>query len=132
MRGGVLLGIVVLLAVMLAPTVRLLMRQHSEAAELNARIVEQQREIQTLQTELIKWKDPAFVEQQARQRLGFVKVGERAYSVIGSSATGAPVEVPGATIAAPGANSSAPWFAQVWQSVELADRPTAGMLPAKP
>lgn len=131
-RIGILIGMVVLLFVMLTPTVRLLLRQRAETAELQSRIVEQQGEVATLQAELDKWKDPSFVEQQARARLGFVKVGDKVYSVVGGGgAASSPVEVPGATVAAPGADSRAPWYSQVWQSVAMADKPTAGMLPAK-
>ena len=30
-------------------------------------------------------------------------------------------------VAAPMANDSAPWYGKVWQSIQIADRPTAGL-----
>ena len=64
----------------------------------------------------------------ARERLKFVKVGDRSYTVIDPQEAARP-PVSGASVAAPQANGDAPWYGQIWQSVQLADRPTAGMLP---
>ena len=65
---------------------------------------------------------------QARDRLKFVKVGDRSYTVIDPQEAARP-PVSGASVAAPQADGDAPWYGQIWQSVQLADRPTAGMLP---
>jgi cell division protein FtsB len=127
-RGAVLLTILVVLAVTLAPTARSLLRQRGDLAALQEKVVQQQQSVADLQREQARWADPAYVEQQARERLKFVKVGDRSYSVI-DPATEVPKPPASAVVAAPKADANAPWYGQVWQSVRLADQPTAGMAP---
>jgi cell division protein FtsB len=127
-RGAILLGIVVMLAVTIVPTLRSLVQQRGDAAALQEKVAQQQQTVQQLEREAALWKDPAFIEVQARERLKFVRVGDRAYTVIDPTADvkSAPAaERP--VVAAPLANSSAPWYGKVWQSVQIADRPTAGV-----
>ena len=128
MRGAILLGIVVMLAVTIVPTLRSLVQQRGDAAALQEKVAQQQQTVQQLEREAALWKDPAFIEVQARERLKFVRVGDRAYTVIDPTANekSAPTtERP--VVAAPLANASAPWYGKVWQSVQIADRPTAGV-----
>jgi cell division protein FtsB len=127
-RGAILMTILVVLAVTLAPTARSLLRQRGEIAALEEKVVQQQQSVTDLQREQARWADPAYVEQQARERLKFVKVGDRSYSVI-DPATEAPKPPTTAVVAAPRADANAPWYGQLWQSVQLADRPSAGMAP---
>ncbi len=131
-RRWVILGaIAVVLLITLVPTARSLARQRAEIAVLQAKVAQQQTQVAALQAEQERWSDPAYVEQQARERLKFVKVGDRSYTVIDPQDAARPT-VSGASVAAPKANSDAPWYGQIWQSVQLADRPTAGMLPVTP
>ena len=95
---------------------------------LATQVAQQQSQVASLQAEQERWTDPAYVEQQARDRLKFVKVGDRSYTVIDPLEAARP-PVSGASVAAPQANGDAPWYGQIWQSVQLADRPSAGMLP---
>ncbi|MFM6847669.1 MAG: FtsB family cell division protein [Terrabacter sp.] len=128
MRGAILLGIVVMLAVTIVPTLRSLVQQRGDAAALQEKVAQQQQTVQQLEREAALWKDPAFIEVQARERLKFVRVGDRAYTVIDPAANekSAPAaERP--VVAAPLANASAPWYGKVWQSVQIADRPSAGV-----
>ncbi|MEO3936273.1 septum formation initiator family protein [Dermatophilaceae bacterium Soc4.6] len=130
-RGAILASMLVMLAVTIVPTARSVIRQRSQISALHESIAVQQDDVVQRQAELARWKDPAYVEQQARERLKFVRPGERSYSVIDPSA--GKVTVPsGATIAAPQSSSTRPWYGQIWQSVQLADRPTAGMEPVAP
>lgn len=119
--------IVVVLLVALVPTARSLLRQRAEIAALTDKVAAQELTVAALQAEQDRWKDPAYVEQQARERLKFVKVGDRSYTVIDPADAPRPT-VAGATVAAPAARGDAPWYGQVWQSVTLADKPTAGMV----
>jgi cell division protein FtsB len=127
-RGAILLTILVVLAVTLAPTARSLLRQRGEITALQDKVVQQQQSVTDLQREQARWADPAYVEQQARERLKFVKVGDRSYSVI-DPATEVPKPPTTAVVAAPQADANAPWYGQVWESVRLADQPSAGMAP---
>ncbi len=128
LRWAVLGAIAVVLLVTLVPTVRSLARQRAEIDSLQAKVTAQQSQVAALTAEQERWTDPAYVEQQARERLKFVKVGDRSYTVIDPQDAPRPA-VSGATVAAPKANGDAPWYGQIWQSVQLADRPTAGLVP---
>jgi hypothetical protein len=74
--------------------------------------------VSDLQKEQARWNDDAYVMQQARERLKFVKVGEKSYTVIdGKPSTKA---LPGVATA-PAASSDHPWYGQLWESVQVAD-----------
>lgn len=125
LRGAILLGILVVLAVTLVPTLRSLMQQRDQAAALREQVTGQQAQVADLERQAALWQDPAYIQLQARERLRFVKVGERAYTVLGlpkgaEQATQQPI------VAAPMANDSAPWYGKLWQSIQIADRPAAG------
>jgi cell division protein FtsB len=127
-RGAILLGILVMLAVTIVPTLRSLIQQRGDTAAMQEQVQQQRQDVQDLQRQVALWKDPAYIELQARERLKFVRVGDRAYTVIdpdradpGTTGPARPV------VAAPMANDAAPWYGKVWQSVQIADRPTAGL-----
>ncbi len=122
-------AILVVLLVTLVPTARSLIRQRAEIAGLQARVHEQERIVADLRSEQQRWNDPVYVEQQARQRLKFVKVGDRSYTVIDPGASPGST-VSGVLVAAPAVEGDAPWYGQVWHSITLADQPTAGLPPA--
>ena len=120
--------IAVVLAITLTPTARSLMRQRAEIAALQDKLAQQQRDVEALRADSERWADPAYVEQQARQRLKFVKVGDRSYTVIdpAEEEKKLPSE---ATVAAPNTSADAPWYERMWQSARLADQPTSGLVP---
>lgn len=128
MRGAILLGIVVMLAVTLVPTLRSLVQQHGDTAALQATVEQQRQTVQELERQAALWQDPAYIEVQARERLKFVRVGDRAYSVIDPSrpSSATPAGEP-PIVAAPIANESSPWYGQLWQSIQIADQPAAGL-----
>lgn len=117
-----------MLAVTLVPTLRSLIQQNGDTQALRATVERQRLTAAQLERQAALWQDPAYIEVQARERLKFVRVGDRAYSVIDSAkpASQAPPEQLPA-VAAPIANESSPWYGQVWQSIQIADRPTAGL-----
>ncbi len=127
-RGAILVSILVMLAVTLLPTARSLARQRGTIGALQDKVVSQDQNVGDLRKQQERWNDPAYVEQQARERLKFVKVGDRSYSVIDGPKR-APKATTGAVVAAPSANGSSPWYGQLWTSVQLADRPAAGIVP---
>jgi cell division protein FtsB len=131
-RGAILLGILVMLAVTIVPTLRSLVQQRGDMTALQDKVDGQRQTVQQLERQAALWKDPAYIEVQARERLKFVRVGDRAYTVIDPSnddAGAPPAERP--VVAAPMANASSPWYGKVWQSIQIADRPTAGVTRAK-
>jgi len=130
-RWVVLGAVALVLLVTLVPTARSVLAQRAQIAALEAQIAEQERDVAQLQAETAKWQDPAYVEQQARERLKFVKPGDRSYTVIDPQDAARPT-VQGVAVAAPRTVGGAPWYGQVWQSIELADRPTSGLVPVAP
>lgn len=132
MRGAILLGIIVMLAVTIVPTLRSLVQQRGDTAAMQDKVVAQRETVQQLQHQAALWKDPAFIEVQARERLKFVRVGDRAYTVIDPTADAATAPAPARpVVAAPMANAASPWYGKVWQSIQIADRPTAGVTRSK-
>lgn len=128
-RVLVLASILVLLAITLVPTLRSYLRQQGEIAALRDRVAAQRLTVEELQKEQARWKDNAYVEQQARERLKFVKVGDRSYTVI----DGDPVEptTPG-VVSAPSSSDDHPWYGRLWESARLADARAASPQPAAP
>jgi hypothetical protein len=122
-----------MLAVTLMPTLRSTLSQQSEINDLRTQLGQKRETVAAMQQEQRQWSDPVFIEQQARERLKFVRVGETSYTVIGAKA--APPRVTGPKIAAPvrAYNVSSPWYGQLWQSIVIADTPAkvAVKAPAK-
>jgi cell division protein FtsB len=119
----ILASIFVVLAIALVPAVRSTLNQQGQINALRDRIAQQHATVAALQQEQQKWTDPAYVEQQARERLKFVQVGERSFTVIDGNV--APDLTGGAQIAAPAKTSAAdiPWYGQLWESMVIADAP---------
>ena len=122
-RGLVLLSIVAFLMVLLGSTVAAYVGQRQDIVALREKVAAQEDDVAALRVERERWRDPAYVEQQARQRLKFVKPGERSYTVLDaepSTSTKDPVP------AAAGDRAPAmPWYATVWRSTQTADAPGA-------
>ena len=90
-----LLSIVAFLMVLLGSTVAAYVGQQGDIAALQDKVAGQEQDVATLKAEQARWRDPAYVEQQARQRLKFVKPGERSYTVLDAEpATGTKDPVP--------------------------------------
>lgn len=126
-RLAILACIGVMLAVTVLPTLRSYLRQQAEIDQTQALIASRSVEVGELQAQRRQWNDPAYVEQQARARLKFVRPGEKSYSVVdppsasGQDATAA---------SGPLTGRADTWYGQVWQSMVLADNSTA-LTPSK-
>ena len=120
---AILACILVMLAVTLVPTLRSYLQQQNQYSALQAKVTEQRHTVEQLTRERAQWDDPAYVEQQVRERLKFVRPGERSYTVI--DADPAPVHTtdPKVAAAAPQDVQNSPWYGQLWQSMAIADRP---------
>ena len=123
---AILASIAVMLAVTLVPTFRSTLNQRRQINDLRGQLAQQGKTVAALQQEQRQWNDPAYVEQQARERLKFVRVGETSYTVIDAEAPLA--ETGGPKIAAPAQASTAnnPWYGQLWASMVIADAPAKG------
>ncbi len=91
------------------------LHQRGEIAALESAQAAQRDRVAGLEAEKERLQDPAYVAAEARRRLHFVLPGETAYVVL------APEEGLAEDEKAKG--PEAPWYSQVWGSVEEADRP---------
>ncbi|MGL4743473.1 MAG: FtsB family cell division protein [Dermatophilaceae bacterium] len=120
-RVAALLTIGVFLAVLLGPTIAAWLGQRADIAALREQVADQERDVAALDAERDRWRDPAYVEQQARQRLKFVKPGERSYTVIDPEPDpGAVDPIPEVVVAG---EPDLSWYAAVWESARTADAP---------
>ncbi|MGN6250533.1 MAG: FtsB family cell division protein [Marmoricola sp.] len=121
-RMAVLLVVVAVLVVSYASSMRAYLQQRQDLDGLRAQIASSQAQIAELKQEKRRWRDPAYVEQQARTRFGWVMPGETAYQVIG--ADGKPLSGTDA-LSSPPAEHHTPeaWWSKAWSSVQAADHP---------
>lgn len=116
-----MLFVVVLVAfVLLAPTLRAYVAQQEQLRELNDAIAATQERTAALNDAIERWSDDAYVQAQARDRLGYVMPGETPYVVVDPEyVTGeepadaeddGPVTMP----------RTGPWYVTVWDSVQVA------------
>jgi cell division protein FtsL len=122
-RAAVLVLVLAVLTVSYASSMRAYLQQRSHINDLKASIAEHEANIDDLETEKKRWDDPAYVEKQARERLGYVLPGEKAYLVLGEDGT--PLE-PETQLQDPSTvlkSKPVAWYDTAWQSVELAGHP---------
>jgi cell division protein FtsB len=77
----IMLGLVVLAAFVLVPTIGTLVDQRQQIAALERAVEVSQAEVAALQQERERWSDPAYITTQARERLYYVRPGEVVYLV---------------------------------------------------
>lgn len=77
-----ILALLVAGVVILSPSLRILAEQQQEIAQLKVELAQTQQEVFDLEEQRDRWKDPSFVETQARERLMFVYPGDITYLVI--------------------------------------------------
>lgn len=124
---ALVLSVVLLVAfTVLFPTVRAYLGQRAELDALAAEVAEAAQTEEDLAAELDRWDDDAYVAAQARERLRYVLPGETAYRVIDAdSVVEEPVadgaaDGPVAGPAVPAGGAGTPWYATVWDSLEVA------------
>jgi hypothetical protein len=104
--------VLVAVIVLLAPSVSRYVQQQGELDALRADIARQQQEQADYQSELARWDDPAFVKQQARERIFLVMPGETRYLVKG----GEGIE-DGTGEGSAAEPTDLPWVDSLWSSV---------------
>jgi cell division protein FtsB len=116
-RAAVLALVVCLLAISLAYPLREYLSQRSDINDYRAKVSAQEARVAELRAQHERWKDKAYVEAQARERLHYVMPGETSYVVL--EADEAPAQDGVVKAEAPAAARS-PWFTDLWNSVEAA------------
>ena len=92
----VMLGLIVFAVIVLAPSLRTLVEQQQQIADLRASVEEQEQRVADLEKDIARWDDPAYIRAQARDRLEYVFPGDLTYLVIDDGQTvttedGAPI-----------------------------------------
>ncbi|MFB9074902.1 septum formation initiator family protein [Citricoccus parietis] len=82
-RSVAFLVVLFVAAVLLAPTLRVFLDQQAELRAVQEEIAAEQQLQQDLTSEIARWEDPAYIQQQARERFNLVMPGEQTYMVIG-------------------------------------------------
>lgn len=77
----IMLGLVVLAAFVLVPTIGTYVDQRQQIAALEAAVEVSREEVAALETQRERWSDPAYITTQARERLYYVRPGEVVYLV---------------------------------------------------
>jgi cell division protein FtsB len=120
-RMLVLLALVVVMSLIVAPVLSGYLRQRAEITAAKTKLETERQEITRLEGELARWDDDHYVEQQARQRLRFVKEGETAFTVIDDTGTDYTEALPGMAPVSDEVLADSPWYGQVWESVKIAN-----------
>ena len=120
-----MLVLVVLATVVLAPSLKLLVEQQQEIALLRQVVGDKQESVDTLNSEVARWSDPAYIEAEARDRLLYVYPGEISYLVI--EGDNAPTTADGAPISDTIQTTQVDWMKSMLSSVF-----TAGLSDAAP
>jgi hypothetical protein len=92
--------------------------QHHAITGMQQAQAAQQKRIENLQKSVDRYQDPAYIADQARQRLQLVQPGETDYIVVGGKKKAVvkpPVEEAPAVVV-PGTNDD-PWWTRMWASV---------------
>jgi cell division protein FtsB len=124
-RAAVLVLVVAVLVVSFASSLKAYLQQRDSIDTMRAQIAQRSQAIDALESEKERWQDPAYVEQQARERFGYVMPGETAY--IALDANGKRIQ-PESTLSKPdqvGTKKPKAWWEDAWASVELAGDPPA-------
>ena len=119
-RAAVLALVVCALAISLAYPLREWLAQRREISSLSEQVHQQQQRVKALQQQEKRWQDPAYVKAQARDRLHFVMPGETSYVVLDPDEAPAPSAK--VTPQRDGPDPNRPWFTQLWQSAQSADK----------
>jgi cell division protein FtsB len=123
-RAMVLLLVLSVLTISYASSLKAYFQQHSQIQELKSQIASSEASIAELQNEKARWRDPAYVREQARARFGYLMPGQTSYVVIGADgkplAAQATLNDPRTTTAG---RTPTAWWTTEWTSVQLAGDP---------
>jgi len=122
-RAAVLLVVFAVLVVSYASSMRAYLQQREHIGELKAQIATSKAGIAAAEREKRRWRDPAYIEAQARERFGWVLPGETSYQVLGTD--GQPLtgedELTDPASVAP--DAPVPWWSKAYDTLESADHP---------
>jgi len=121
----ILLLVVGALVISFGSSLRAYLRQSDQIHQLQAQILASEVSIAASKEQQKRWRDPSYIEQQARLRFGWVMPGQTPYVVLG--ADGQPLNSKAELDAAPPTISSTPpsWWSKEAAAWKVADNPPA-------
>lgn len=122
-RAAILVLVMAVLMVSYASSMKAYLMQRSHIEALKAQIAEREQSIEALEREKRRWEDPAYVQQQAHARFGYIFPGQKSYVMLDGS--GQPIDSHGGLNDPEDVVKVAPtaWWTTAWGSVELAGNP---------
>jgi len=116
--------VIAVLVVSYASSLKAYLQQRHDIDSLKSQIVEREKTIADLQDQKDRWNDPAYIEEQAREKFGYVMPGETAYVAL--DANGNPIKPAGklsspASVGKPAKPTA--WWSEVWSSDLTAGNP---------
>jgi hypothetical protein len=121
-----LAGVLMVLALLLAPYVRPWVTQRAQLAQGRDQLRELQQQVGELTAERARWNDPNYVRAQARERLHVVMPGETGLVVLDDAKAAAPADPRSVAAALPAGNDNRVWYTKVWDSIKIAGDPATG------
>ncbi|PHQ51257.1 acyl-phosphate glycerol 3-phosphate acyltransferase [Streptomyces cinnamoneus] len=112
-RAALLALVVCSLVVALAYPMRQWVTQRSDIADQRRQTEHAREQVKRLRDEKARLEDPAYVEQQAREHLHYVRPGETGFSVVDGSGAAKRPKDQGA--------GDRPWYSNLWEDVDTAD-----------
>ena len=128
-RAAILVLVLAVLAVSYASSMRAYLQQRAHIQELKTQIAQREANIDQLEREKRRWRDPAFVQAQARERFGYLMPGETSYVVLDED--GQPLERQTSLTDPSSVADRTPtaWWTNEWRSVQLAGVPPKPQAP---
>jgi cell division protein FtsB len=128
-RAAILVLVLAVLAVSYASSMRAYLQQRAHIQELKSQIAQREANIDQLEREKRRWRDPAYVQAQARERFGYLMPGETSYVVLDED--GRPLESRTALTDPSTVTDHTPtaWWSNGWKSVQLAGHPPKPQAP---
>ena len=128
-RAAILLVVFAVLVISYASSMRAYLQQREHINDLKQQIASSKASISESEREKRRWRDPAYVEAQARERFGWVLPGETSYQVL--DANGQPLtgddELTDPTSIAQ--QKPKAWWSKAYASLEAADHPEKKVVP---
>jgi cell division protein FtsB len=122
----IMLGLVVLAAFVLVPTVGTYLDQRQQIAALHDAVALSESEVADLEAQKERWTDPAYITTQARERLYYVRPGEVVYLIDNDlPASALPQEE--AAVSDEVAQTRVDWMSQLVRSVTTAGLAQTGV-----
>ncbi|MBG0739782.1 septum formation initiator family protein [Paeniglutamicibacter antarcticus] len=119
--SGRLLALAVVLltiTVLLAPSIHTYLQQRAQISALEQDISGKQQQQTDLKNEAARWSDPAYIKQQARDRVNMLMPGETGYWVYGADGSGPTSAETGSSPAPSGAGETLPWVDGLIKSIK--------------